>query len=400
MTEPFDRIVETALEEVVGGVAPPDVSARVAAEHERRLAEARAIAAAEAEPLARFVYDRWMAWCAIAATLLIVAMSAQRYFSPQRPAWPDDEVIAAIDRRIQDAWDEKGVQPAERASDTEWCRRVHLRLAGRIPTVAELLAFVEDSRPDKRVQCIDRLLAAKDEPAEKSTDLAAVNRAWKHFFGFALAPEDEASAVPAAHRELARELAEQFAAHGRRPDDLPRWIASSLPFGLSSRGNEPTETEHPLFAVYYTRQLPPEEVFDSLGVVADAEPERLLEAEHVRGRAAWLQELAPSVESATSCDAPAPPRLEGVTQLLALMSSPLMDRATRADGDTLFGRIVRRSAPPEEKVEQLFLAAVARKPRPQELDQSLAIVRESDDDRGLQDLWWALLNSNEFQLDH
>jgi len=49
---------------------------------------------------------------------------------------------------------------AERTTDAEFLRRATLDLAGRIPTVDELRAFLDDARPDKRALCIDRLLAA------------------------------------------------------------------------------------------------------------------------------------------------------------------------------------------------------------------------------------------------
>src|SRR6202044_2818249 len=48
---------------------------------------------------------------------------------------------------------------APRADDAEFLRRVSLDLIGRIPTAAEVRAFLADSRADKRARTIDRLLA-------------------------------------------------------------------------------------------------------------------------------------------------------------------------------------------------------------------------------------------------
>ena len=49
-----------------------------------------------------------------------------------------------------------------RATATVWCRRVHLDLAGRIPTAAEARAFAAASASDKRARLVDALLASED----------------------------------------------------------------------------------------------------------------------------------------------------------------------------------------------------------------------------------------------
>ena len=58
-------------------------------------------------------------------------------------------LAAQIDQRIAAAWD-KEVKPAPLARDAEFFRRVHLDLAGRIPSITEIRDFLDDDRPDKR----------------------------------------------------------------------------------------------------------------------------------------------------------------------------------------------------------------------------------------------------------
>ena len=50
---------------------------------------------------------------------------------------------------------------AGRSGDAEFLRRVSLDLAGTIPTVQEVRAFLADRTPQKRAAVIDRLLAGE-----------------------------------------------------------------------------------------------------------------------------------------------------------------------------------------------------------------------------------------------
>jgi hypothetical protein len=72
----------------------------------------------------------------------------------------DAEALAAtIDRYFEARWAAAKVQPAPLADDAEFLRRVYLDLAGRIPTVTESRAFLDDGAADKRLRLIDSLLA-------------------------------------------------------------------------------------------------------------------------------------------------------------------------------------------------------------------------------------------------
>ncbi len=90
-------------------------------------------------------------------------------------------LASRIDQRISAAWS-ADVKPAPVADDSEFFRRVHLDLAGRIPSVTEIRDFLEDDRPDKRRLWVDRILRA--DPDDSSYRDAYVNhfanvwRAW------------------------------------------------------------------------------------------------------------------------------------------------------------------------------------------------------------------------------
>ena len=55
-----------------------------------------------------------------------------------------------------------------------------------------------------------------------------------------------------------------------------------------------------------------------------------------------------------------------------------------------------------QKIDLLYAAALARKPTKKELTlaNQLLVARKGDAVGALQDVWWAVLNSNEFIINH
>ena len=75
----------------------------------------------------------------------------------------DAEAAAArLDQLLAARWDANQVKPAPAADDAEFMRRIYLDLAGTIPPVSEVRAFLADTTPDKRRKLIDRLLGGPD----------------------------------------------------------------------------------------------------------------------------------------------------------------------------------------------------------------------------------------------
>jgi hypothetical protein len=68
--------------------------------------------------------------------------------------------MTELDEILFTAMRSAGITPTEPCTDQEFIRRVTLDLTGRIPTVAELTAFLNDSSPNKRQALVDRLLAS------------------------------------------------------------------------------------------------------------------------------------------------------------------------------------------------------------------------------------------------
>jgi hypothetical protein len=72
--------------------------------------------------------------------------------------WVDPPENNFIDRHVFAKLKLLNIPPSELSNDAQFCRRVHLDVIGVVPTSEEVVAFLEDRRPDKRARLIDTLL--------------------------------------------------------------------------------------------------------------------------------------------------------------------------------------------------------------------------------------------------
>lgn len=71
------------------------------------------------------------------------------------------EIVDFVNAELRSGWESEQVKPSPRAEDSEWLRRVHLDLVGRIPAPAVVERFLKETRPGKQSRLIDSLL---DDP--------------------------------------------------------------------------------------------------------------------------------------------------------------------------------------------------------------------------------------------
>jgi hypothetical protein len=232
---------------------------------------------------------------------------------------------------------------------------------------------------------------------------AIANRMWAHFlgYGFTKPVDDLGPHNQASHPELLDRLGKEFAAHGHDLKRLIRWIALSEAYGLSSKAtarnakDDPTLGEKPKFSHFYLRMMQAEDLYESLLVITKADENKSYE-ERERTKAMWLQQFTLTFgndegDEATTFNGTIP-------QTLMMMNGPMIKDAT---SDTVMGKLVGGLGP-SQAVEYLFLAALARRPSGAEMGEAMTMVasRGGAVITGYQDLWWALLNSNEFIFNH
>ena len=71
----------------------------------------------------------------------------------------DKPLRQTIDAEVKAAWLREKITPASRADDAAFLRRIHIDLAGTIPTYEVTTAFLNDQSSGKREALIDKLLA-------------------------------------------------------------------------------------------------------------------------------------------------------------------------------------------------------------------------------------------------
>jgi Protein of unknown function (DUF1549)/Protein of unknown function (DUF1553) len=238
-------------------------------------------------------------------------------------------------------------------------------------------------------------------------DKMIVNRTWAHFmgYGFTRPIDDLGPHNPASHPELLEALGADFRKTSYDLKQLISWIVLSKPYQLTSRiipdnqADDPTVGEPPRFTHFYSRQMRAEELYQSLVVATQADRQGTLEQQE-RRRNEWLKQFV--VAFGTDDGGEASTFNGSIPQSLMMFNGELMREATSVKPGAWLHRISDEKAGMAEKVHYLFMAGVGRKAKNEELAAAKALfdVSKGNVSAMLQDMWWAILNSNEFILNH
>jgi hypothetical protein len=244
--------------------------------------------------------------------------------------------------------------------------------------------------------------------ATPQLEQAAVNRMWAHFFGYGFTkPVDDMGPHNApSHPELLDELAKNFRAAEFDMKQLMRWIVLSEPYSLSSKigsGNkedDPALGRPPMFSRFYLRQMQPEQLYESLLAATRADAD-MDEDERDKMKTRWLAQFTTNFENDEGTESTT---FNGsIPQTLMMMNGDLVRRACRKDSGGFLDSVANdASLSNREKINYLYRAALSRSPGKDEtsISNQLLAARYGDVVQTLQDVWWAVLNSNEFILIH
>jgi hypothetical protein len=251
---------------------------------------------------------------------------------------------------------------------------------------------LDSARVSPRV-ALAEWVTARDNPFFSR---AGVNRLWGQFFGIGIVDpvDDFNDQNKPSHPELLDDLASAFVASNFDLKYLIRAICRTRAYQRTSARGEASPEDPRLFARMAVKGLTGEQFFDCLALATGYREPPGRERNAVQER--FLTEFAPTGR-------PTEPETS-ITHALTLMNGRLLNRVTNSrEGSTLVAVCETPGLDTAGRVEALYLAALSRKPIAKERERLVRYVdavgsaRQSE---RLADVFWVLLNSAEFRLNH
>ncbi|MCX5662447.1 MAG: DUF1549 and DUF1553 domain-containing protein [Planctomycetota bacterium] len=260
--------------------------------------------------------------------------------------------------------------------------------------------------PGDRREALAKWLTAPENPFF-SRNLA--NIVWAHFLGRGIVePVDNVRVTnPPSNPELAAELGKRFAEYHYDFRKLVHDICTSRTYQLATRANATNNLDQRNFSHARVRRVRSEVLFDVISQVTDTAGANKFKGLPAGARAVQIADgrttsyflttfgRAPR-ESVSSCEVKTEPTL---SQALHLINGETIQNKIREGG--LVKKLLDSGKTPRQVIETLYVRSLCRPPRPDEIEPLAASLKDvADPVPGLEDIFWALLNSTEFVFNH
>jgi hypothetical protein len=242
------------------------------------------------------------------------------------------------------------------------------------------------------------------DPKNMDMARAFVNRTWGHFMGrgFVNPVDDFGAHNPASHPELLDKLAEEFQNSGYDVKALIRWITASEAYNLSSMMTKQNEKDETLFSHMALKPMTPEQLFDSLITATAAH--KASGGDTTKKRDQWMGQFLFTFANDEGEEGSS---FQGtIPQALMMMNGDLMEQAVSGKPGSFLNDLAAQAGKSRRggvgmMVDGIFLASLTRHPTRAERAKAEGVLESNPDTAYvLEDLFWALLNSNEFILNH
>jgi len=235
------------------------------------------------------------------------------------------------------------------------------------------------------------------------------NRLWSFVLGRGIVdpPDDFRDSNPPSNAALLDTLAKDFAEHNYDRKHVLRTILNSRTYQVDFRANDFNKDDVKYFSHYQPRLLSAEQLLDAIcamtalpeafaGLPAGTKATELPTPDIAKHE--FLKIFGqPERQTVCACERASDSNLGMAIQFF---NGPLIYGKLR-DVNNRFRKAMAAGKPNEEIITELYLAAVCRKPTPKELEASLAhIAAKGDQVIALEDIGWAILNTNEFLFQH
>ena len=234
---------------------------------------------------------------------------------------------------------------------------------------------------------------------------SAVNRVWSYFMGRGIIePVDDVRASnPPSNPELLDALVDEFVSKGFDMRQVMRTIVNSRAYQQSVKTNRWNEDDARNFSRAMPKRLTAEQLLDAISEAAGSRPKfpglpsdfRAVQLPDSRIESDGFLKLFGRPERETVCEC------ERADEVSLAHAMNLINGATIGnaliDPNGRIASLMKSGAEDQAVVEELYLAALCRYPREEEIATALAHMADSESKtEGAQDLLWALLNSPAF----
>ncbi len=233
---------------------------------------------------------------------------------------------------------------------------------------------------------------------------AFVNRMWAHLMGrgFVHPVDDFGAHNQPSNPELLDYLASEFKASGYDVRELIRRITACQAYNATSQSTKENEKDESLASHMALKPMNPEQLFDSL-IVATSAHKAGGGGDTDKTRGEWMRQFQFAFandegEESTSFQGTIP-------QALMMMNGPLMEKAVSGQSGSFLADLLAQAQLQRKQridlfvVNRLYLGALSRYPTPRELAMGREFLNNTPEPIPvMEDIFWALLNSNEFIL--
>ncbi len=259
---------------------------------------------------------------------------------------------------------------------------------------------------DRRGHLADWLVA----PDNPYFSRAITNRVWANFFGVGLVEkvDDLRLTNPASNEPLLNDAAGYLVRSGYDLKALMRAILQSETYRRSSEPVGENRSDTRFYSRYYPRRLMAEVLLDALSQVTGVPSgfpnypagRRAIQLPDANVASYFLKSFGRPVRSITcECERTAEPSM---VQVLHLSNGDTLNKKLEATGNRL-DQLIAAGTPNDKLIEEAYLAALSRLPTAaerQRLEAALADPSEPNRRLLVEDLYWGILTSKEFLLNH
>lgn len=277
-------------------------------------------------------------------------------------------------------------------------------VGGRVMPPKFLGAVTPDLAGQDRRVAMAKWLTSPENPYFATS---VANRVWAHFFGRGIVEpvDDIRVSNPASNPELFDSLGKKLVEYNYDFKRMVRDICNSQAYQRSTQRNESNQSDERNFAHANVRRMPAEMLLDCIGQVTETK-------EKFRGLplGARAVQIADGQTSTYFLSTFGRAKRETVCACEASIDPSLSQSLHMLNGETAHGKVAQGAVvkklldagkTPPQVIESLYVRCLTRKPTPPETEKLMAVVTGAENPQaGLEDVFWALLNSREFVFNH